>query len=38
MKLSEVLKGMHVKGWEMRVNDSGKKVVYVRYAQDVEVK
>ena len=32
MKLQEALRGMKVKNWEMRVNDSGRRVVYVRGA------
>lgn len=33
MKLQQALKGMKVKSWEMRLNDKGKKVVYVRFAE-----
>ena len=33
MILQEALKGMKVKSWEMRVNDKGRKVVYVRFAE-----
>lgn len=36
MKLSDALKGMHIKGWEMRMNQDGRKVVYVRYTADIE--
>ena len=32
MKLQEALRGMKVKNWEMRVNDRGRRVVYVRFA------
>ncbi len=34
MKLTEALKGMKVKNWEMRLNDKGVKVVYVRFAEN----
>ncbi len=33
MKLQEALKGMKVNNWEMRINDKGRKVVYVRFAE-----
>ncbi len=33
MKLQDALKGMKVKSWEMRVNDKGRKVVYVRFSE-----
>ena len=32
MKLQEALRGMKVNNWEMRVNDRGRRVVYVRFA------
>ncbi len=34
MKLQEVLKGMKVNNWEMRINDKGRKVVYVRFSEN----
>lgn len=33
MKLQEALKGMKVKNWEMRLNDRGRRVVYVRFSE-----
>jgi len=33
MKLTEALKGMKIKNWEMRINDKNSKVVYVRFAE-----
>ena len=33
MKLQEALRGMKVKNWEMRVNDRGRRVVYVRFSE-----
>ncbi len=33
MKLNEAIKGMEVKNWEMRLNDKGAKVVYVRFRE-----
>ncbi len=33
MKLTEALKGMKVKNWELRLNDKGRKVVYVRFSE-----
>ena len=33
MKLQEALKGMKVKNWEMRLNDKGRRVVYVRFSE-----
>ena len=33
MKLNEAIKGMKVNNWELRVNDRGKRVVYVRFAE-----
>ncbi len=34
MKLNEALKGMKVNNWEMRINDKGRKVVYVRFEEN----
>ena len=31
--LSEAIKGMQVKSWEMREHSDGKRVVYVRFAR-----
>ena len=33
MKLQEALKGMKVNNWEMRINDKGRRVVYVRFSE-----
>ncbi len=33
MTMQEALKGMKVKNWEMRLNDKGRKVVYVRFIE-----
>ena len=33
MKLQEALKGMKVNNWEMRINNKGKRVVYVRFSE-----
>ena len=33
MKLQDALKGMKVNNWEMRINDRGSRVVYVRFAE-----
>jgi len=30
-KLSDVLKGTQVSSWEIRINDKGQRVIYVRY-------
>ena len=32
-KLQEAVKGMRVESWEMREHSSGKRKVYVRFAQ-----
>ena len=33
MKLQEALKGMKVKNWEMRIDNRGRRVVYVRFSE-----
>ena len=33
MKLQEALKGMKVNNWEVRINDKGRRVVYVRFSE-----
>ena len=33
MKLQKALKGMKVNNWEMRINDKGRRVVYVRFSE-----
>jgi hypothetical protein len=33
MILQEALKGMKIKNWEMRIDDKGRKVVYVRFTE-----
>ena len=33
MILQEALKGMKIKNWEMRIDDKGRKVAYVRFTE-----
>ena len=33
MTLQEAITGMKIKSWEMRLNDKGRKVVYVRFSE-----